>query len=122
MTRLLHHFSKASLQQCITTARYHNSNASQQQRITTARYHDSKALRQQGITTARHENTESHTRAIRWYYMYTIWRGDTREEQKEQNIKGKHKRHQLFFKGEGIVGHPEGNQAAPPRQGDPTVR
>ena len=27
-----------------------------------------------------------------------------------------------FSKGAGIVGHPEGNQAAPPRQGDPTVR
>ena len=39
----------------------------------------------------------------------------TEEQSKQQ-------RHHYFFKGAGIVGHPEGNQAAPPRQGDPKVR
>ena len=42
-------------------------------------------------------------------------RKDRREKENKNDIID-------FFKEAGIVGHPEGNQAAPPRQGDPMMR
>ena len=93
-----------------------------QQGITTARSHHNKARQQGHITTTRHHNSKVQERVPRKSDLDGIIcilygaenRKNRREKANTEDI--------YSFKGAGIVGHPEGNQASPPRQGDPTVR